>query len=86
MPKTLAALPSNQYATDLELCLGKNLVSPGFSAFPIFSLKEARDEDAGLDSVELLRFCSGAVVPRSRATRGNVDFALRDAVELDLRH
>jgi hypothetical protein len=24
MPKTLAALPSNQYATDLELVSGKN--------------------------------------------------------------
>jgi hypothetical protein len=32
MPNTLAALPSSQYATDLELVSGKNfLVEPDFS-------------------------------------------------------
>jgi hypothetical protein len=41
MPKTLAALPKSQYATDLELASGKNFLLAVLSALPIDWLKDA---------------------------------------------
>jgi hypothetical protein len=85
IPKTLAALPSNQYATDLELCSGKLVLD--FSVFPapIRSLSEARGEEPGADKDELLR-AHGALLLASRTIRDEVDFPLCDTLGFNLMH
>lgn len=44
IPKTLAALPSSQYATILELVSGKPFLLEAFSAFDIVWLRELKGE------------------------------------------
>lgn len=69
MPKTLAALPRSQYATDLSLTSGKKL----FLTLPpwIVLLREERGEVICTDSVSL-------TVPAVEARRVSVRKALRN--------
>jgi hypothetical protein len=54
MPKTLAALPSSQYAADLELVSGKNFLPAAFSPLLIVWLSDVKGVALVVDDVPLV--------------------------------
>ena len=75
MPKTLAALPRSQYATDLELVSGKNFLLDALSPLLMVWLSEVNGDATGVGNAPLV--CeSGIAVLLYRMFGRSVDFAV----------